>query len=262
MKAEEIISEMTGKDNIMLVDRGNSAIKIALQTAKNQGYDLVLIPDQGGWLTYRQFPKKLGLKCEEIKTDYGLINADSLKEKKGILLYQSLAGYYAEQDIAKIRKNFQGIIILDVCNLGDKAEFDADILIGSFGKDKVVDLGYGGFIASDLPISSISNDEHKFDNSYSETLVQKLMSARKRLKYLYHKNRKVKEELKEFEVMHALRKGINAIVKFNNPEEKEKLINYCAKKNYEYTLCPRYIRVNADAVSIELKRLKTENDSA
>ena len=41
----------------------------------------------------------------------------------------------------------------------------------------------------------------------------------------------------------------------NNDEEKDKIIKYCKENNYEYTLCPRYIRVNENAVSIEVKRL-------
>ena len=48
--------------------------------------------------------------------------------------------------------------------------------------------------------------------------------------------------------------GHNVIVKFNTDEEKEKIINYCDKNELEYTLCPRYIRVEENAVSIEVKR--------
>ena len=249
MNTEEILGIMTGKKYVKLVNRGNSAIKIALKLAKDKGFSQVYIPDQGGWLTYRQFPKKMGFNVIEIKTDSGLIDAKGLK---GVLLYQSLAGYFAEQDIKAIRKSFSGLIILDVCNLGDKTDFNADILVGSFGKDKVVDLGYGGFIATDFDIDV---NGYGFDESREEELVEKLYLAKKRLKYLHHKNKKVKKELKGFDIVHRDKKGLNVIVRFNNEEEKEKIIDYCDKKSYEWTLCPRYIRVNENAISIELKRL-------
>ncbi|MBI4141867.1 hypothetical protein HY484_03010, partial [Candidatus Woesearchaeota archaeon] len=43
-------------------------------------------------------------------------------------------------------------------------------------------------------------------------------------------------------------------VKFNNEQEKQQLIDYCNKNKYEYTLCPRYIRVMDNAISIEVKK--------
>ena len=68
-------------------------------------------------------------------------------------------------------------------------------------------------------------------------------------------NKKIKNDLKEFDVIHRESKGINVIVKFKDDEEKEKIINCCKTNSYEYTVCPRYIRVNENAVSIEVKRL-------
>jgi len=259
MDAKEIIKEVLGKKYVYLVDRGNSAIKLALQVAKNKGFEKAYIQDQGGWLTYRQFPKKMGFEVVELKTDGGLIIPAGLMgqnnfavSKKNVLLYQSMAGYCAEQDTEEIRKNFGGLIILDLCNLGDKVEFEADIFIGSFGKDKVVNLGYGGFIASDFEIDIKG---YEFDMNKEGELLEKLYASKKRLKFLYHKNRKVKLDLNSLDVIHKDKKGINVIVKFKNDKEKEDIIDYCNKKSYEYTLCPRYIRVNEDAVSIELKRL-------
>ena len=60
-------------------------------------------------------------------------------------------------------------------------------------------------------------------------------------------------QLKDFDIIQS--NGINVIVKFNNAEEKLKLIDYCKLYGYEFTLCPRYIRVLEDAISIEVKRL-------
>ena len=40
-------------------------------------------------------------------------------------------------------------------------------------------------------------------------------------------------------------------------EEKGKIIKYCEENNLQYTICPRYIRVNCDAISIEVKRIQS-----
>jgi len=44
---------------------------------------------------------------------------------------------------------------------------------------------------------------------------------------------------------------------FDIENEREEIIDYCNKHGYEYTQCPRYIRVLDSAISIEVKR-KTE----
>jgi len=60
--------------------------------------------------------------------------------------------------------------------------------------------------------------------------------------------------LKDFKIIHAEEEGFNVVVRFKNDEEKEKILKYCEQKEYEYTICPRYIRVNENAVCIEVKR--------
>ena len=49
---------------------------------------------------------------------------------------------------------------------------------------------------------------------------------------------------------------MNVVVRFEDEEEKEQLINYCEEKGFEYVECPKYIRIEEDAISIELKRLQ------
>ena len=66
---------------------------------------------------------------------------------------------------------------------------------------------------------------------------------------------KVKKDLANFEIIHRQLEGINVVVKFNSIDEKKKVIGYCKENEYEYTECPRYIRVLTDAISIEVKRL-------
>ena len=50
--------------------------------------------------------------------------------------------------------------------------------------------------------------------------------------------------------------GFVVVIKFTTEEEKEKIINYCGNHNLEWTECPRYIRLNKPAISIEIKRLQ------
>jgi hypothetical protein len=45
-------------------------------------------------------------------------------------------------------------------------------------------------------------------------------------------------------------------VKFNNEEEKNKIKTYCEKNKYEFVECPKMIKVNAEAISIEVKRIE------
>ena len=69
------IKEFTGHEHIILTSRGNSAIYVALSLAKEFGSNgKILIPDQGGWLTYKQYSEKLKLKVSELETDYGVVD--------------------------------------------------------------------------------------------------------------------------------------------------------------------------------------------
>ena len=67
---------------------------------------------------------------------------------------------------------------------------------------------------------------------------------------------KVVFDLAEYDVVHPLDLGFVVVVNFYNNEEKDTIIKYCKDNEFEYTTWPRYIRLNQDAISIELKRLK------
>lgn len=264
-----IITQYTRHKEARLTSRGNTAIFAALYIARkvNPG-DCVLIPDQGGWLTYKKYPKMLGLEVKYVKTDYGIIDLDDLKSKLGhasALLYSNPAGYFAEQDIAEIYKACKGkcLVIMDVSGcLSDSDLCDgkyADLMVGSFGKWKPVNVGYGGFI-------SAKDEEHfvkakeifntvTFDDKYYPILIKKLEEVKERLKKFYKECEKIKKELKSFGVIHRDKKGIVVVVKYSSEDEKDSITDYCERNKYEYTLCPRYIRAEDKAVSIEVKRL-------
>ena len=255
MNIKEQLKKLTNHKNIYLTSRGNKAIERALSFIK--GY--LLIPDQGSWLSYRKYAKKLGLDVVDVKTDFGVIDLDDLKQKvngAGALIYQNPAGYFADQPIKEVYKICKNkcLVILDISGcIGDYELCDgscADIIVCSFGKWKLIDLGYGGFISSNREL----NIKEDFDKNYLNKLDKKINNVNKRLKYLYSECDKIKKDLSNFDIVHKNKKGVIVIVKFKDSKEKNEIIKYCEMKGYEYTICPREIRVNCNAISIEVKR--------
>ena len=255
-KCIEKLGELTNCSNARLTTRGNRAILLALEIAKGIGYRKVLVPDQGGWLTYRQYPKRLKLEYHELKTEYGLIDLEELKKQKdSILLISTFAGYAAEQpikELSEVCKRNNLFLIEDASGaLGMKRlkeEKCLGIIVASFGKWKAVDLGYGGCIASDLTLP-----EEKFEGVWDfSKLHQKLCDSTRRVETLIRITDEVKKQLgnRKIFIYHMNKKGIVALT-----EKSDEVVKYCKEKGYEYTLCPRYVRINEEAISIEIKRL-------
>jgi len=251
-----------------LTSRGNTAIFAALKCARQLNpRKHILVPDQGGWLTFLSYPKKLGFEIKKVKTDHGIIDLDDLKNKikdASALIYTNPAGYFAEQPINKIYKICKNncIAILDASgsignNLCDGNY--ADIIIASFGKWKPVNLEYGGFISfkdkTNYECSRRILAELHFDNKKTSLLYEKLKNIKRRYDLFYKINKKIKKDLKNFRIIHKNKKGINVVVAFSDEKEKNKLINYCEKNKYQFTICPVYIKVNEKAISIEVKRI-------
>ena len=268
MDSSKIIHKLTGHKLVRLTNRGNSAILHAIRLVKAYSdKEFVLIPDQGGWLSYKTFPKDAGFKIKEIKTNAGLIDVNQLDQyldNSAALIVNQPAGYFAAQDLEAISKMCKDkvLLIADVTgSIGDKEACNgkhADILLGSFGKWKPVNLGYGGFIS--LKSQKLINISAKlplieFDKNYESELCSKLTHLNERYCHFYSIASSIKKDLNNFDIIHKDKKGINVIVRFSNNEEKQKIIDYCNLKSYPYTMCPRYIRVEENAVSIEVKRL-------
>jgi histidinol-phosphate/aromatic aminotransferase/cobyric acid decarboxylase-like protein len=268
-KAVELIKGYTHHDFVQFTSRGNSAIFAALYCARTlnpQKY--ILVPDQGGWLTYHKYPKQLELETKEVKTDNGIIDLNDLAMKLDdacALIYCTPAGYIAEQPIKEIyelcKKN-NCMVILDVSGALGSDMCDgryADFMVGSFGKWKPVDLGYGGFVTAaqkdyfEKPKSIF--DTSSFEEQYFPVLVSKLEHVKERFDALFAEVQKIKDELKDFDLIHRDKRGLVVVAKYRNNDEKQQLIEYCLRHHYEYTQCPRYIRVNCEALSIEMKRL-------
>ena len=247
------IKNVTRHRDVAITSRGNESIQRAFEIVKKNSFrNKLLIPDQGGWLTYRDFAVKMGFDVVELKTDKGVVILSELKKHvndSSCFIFNVFAGYYAEQPIKEIFnecKKAKCICIADVTGAFSDPVLcngaNADIFVGSFGKWKIVNYGKYGFISSSL---YDVGESVKFEDD----LYQKVIEAPKRLKLLLEKASKVKEDLKQFDIFHKDKRGINVIVGYD-----EKVIDYCKYNKYEYVICPKNIKVLEHAISIELKR--------
>jgi dTDP-4-amino-4,6-dideoxygalactose transaminase len=264
-----LLRTFTGHRHIFLTSRGNESIVAALRSARSLHPEkrTLLIPDQGGWLTYRTEPKKHGLNIIEVKTDNGVFVPSALaelvaKHRPLGLLYQHPAGYFAEQPVKEIYEacGRSCIVILDVSGIigsGPLGDY-ADIMLGSFGHWKPVGLGYGGFISTSR--SGIAQElrghvrDPGFSREQEKELTEALSTAAGRLSRHQSECERIKRELKGYPIIHPEKKGIVVVVEYATDAEQKGIIEYCERHKYPYTLCPRYIRVLRHAVSIEVKR--------
>ncbi len=262
MGARELLVQYTCHRNIFLKARGNYALRNVLEILNPKGVlKKILVQDQGGWLRYLDYPQKYGFVVDKLKTDDGVVLLEDLKAKSkeaDAIVYEDPAGYIAEQPIKEIYKICSANdckVVLDVTgSIGwrDKPGQYADFLLCSFGADKPVNLGYGGFISGHENYQGMVED---FEKARERELISRLQELKSRQLFLHNMSRQIKNDLKEFEVIHPEKEGINVMVAFSSVEERQKIIDYCNSKNLEYTLCPRYIRVLRDGISIEVKRL-------
>ncbi|MBW2987107.1 hypothetical protein KY336_01025 [Candidatus Woesearchaeota archaeon] len=263
-KVVEKLKEMTGCKHVFLLDRGNSAVFLAMYVIKTRGLKLA-IPDQGGWFTYKDYPKKLDLSYLEYPTDYAQATEESFQNPKGKAYFICHpGGYFVQQKLGMIRQKIEFFVLDASGSIGndDVKNSRADIIFGSFGKWKPVNLGKGGFFATNsdeiVDIAKIMMEQHKFkpEASEAEMLLRLLNRVKERYNLFEEHCQKIKQDLKEFEILHMDSHGINVVIKTDNLHDKDQVMQYCDENNYEFTQLPRYIRADCDGISIEVKRLE------
>ena len=79
------------------------AIFLALQWAKQKGHTQLYLADQGDWITYVQYGKKLGFIITYLKTQRGLIDFSQITE--GAILYNDMPAYVFLQNIPQKKKH-------------------------------------------------------------------------------------------------------------------------------------------------------------
>ncbi len=253
----KIVQSLTGHQNILFTDRGNTAIDKALEYVKNNSSrSTILIPDQAGWLHYQKAPQRFGFEIVEVKTQQGKIDLADLEvhaATAAAIIVQSLAGYFVEQpmqEIIGICKKHGCIVIEDISgSLGVLSSHDADLKVCSFGKDKPVNLGSGGCISSN---SHLAGEHAELDYA---ALTAQFAALKSRVAFLTEQAQKIKRDLVNQTILYPESPAINVVVAFKTDEEKKVIIDYCNANQLQYTLCPRYIRVQEPAVCIEVKRL-------
>ena len=247
-KIKRLLSKITSKEKVFITKRGNDSIKQSLRYCKEHGYHRLFIQDQGGWMTYPQYAERLKLNFDFADTDYGIVEG---RFSSCILLINTMPGYAYLQDVSKVSVE-NSIVINDVSgSIGHKQCQWGDIIIGSFGVRKPVNYGQFGFIATDLDMKT---DEATMTQREEEELLKKLLGLKKRIEQLGKITHRIKNDLKDYDIVHPKLEGINVIIKCDEKKRQE-IIEYCDKQGYEFTLCPRYIRINEPGISIEVKRL-------
>ncbi len=223
-----------------------------------------MIPDQGGCSAFKNYPKYFGFLTKKIKTDDGIIDLIELKKnirESSALIVPSFAGYFAEQSMKEIYEicSKNGVLVIEDASgaVGDDIlcrSRNTDIIVGSFGNYKPVDIGYGGFLATYtdfLKDSKTSLSLFKVHPNSENEILSKLNEnkLRKMLNLAEH----VKQDLKNerFKIIHEFKRGINVACEYN-----PFLLEYCSEKSYPYLVCPNYNRIERKAVSIELKRIE------
>ena len=259
-KCISILKNLTRKKFILFTKRGNIGIRLSLKLAKRLGYSKVLMQDQGGWLTYKQYCNKEKLECIELETRSGLLLFRTIKDYSGcVLLMNSMPAYAYLQNMKLFENVCKGkkiFLINDASgSIGTPQAEKGEVVFGSFGKYKPVDIGAGGFIATDNyeHYNFLEKNNPEFTLDY-EKLLKQLNKLNKRLTYYKIIRKKILDDLRDYDIIHRKKPGINVIVKYYNENERERLINYCNNEKLEYAVCPRVIRVKDEAICIEVKR--------
>ena len=280
-RCREFLESLTDSRHLVFTSRGNTAIDLAVKSAKSMGFTKLLIPKDGSWLHYPIVGRKKGLSIIYIETADGNIDPEKISaqlDKDTVIMFHSNAGYFQKIDVksihAKAREKGSLVIIdcsgalgLGYCNknlAGLHSSRNCDMLVSSLRKNKPVEAD-GGFVATcsdDIWKTIKEHSSGDFDMNY-EFLLGRLERLESRMRFLVGVTGKHSSELRRrgFEVIND-DESLVIIIPFSDLKTKENIINYCAMNSLEYEVCPREIRVLRDAVSIEIKRLKEEFEDA
>lgn len=260
------IQDLTSKEYVRITSSGNNSIFIALSAVKGD----VIIPDQGGWHGFKQIAKFLDKNIITLKTDAGLINTDYLDElefsDESALIFTSFAGYTAEQDVEEISRycSDNGILTIEDASAGvgdseGKLGCESDVILASTGSPKIINVGSGGFIATDcdeiLKSTSLPQKLSKTNEIICSGIDNEINNVSKNLELSLNATEHVKKYIPN--VLHQDKRGINVII----PHDDAKSICWNLKKTLTtdkssiITTCPNYNRIKQKAICIEIKNL-------
>ena len=262
----EKIKKLTAKENVKITSSGNNSIFIALSSVEGD----VIIPDQGGWHGFKQIAKFLNKNIVTLKTDLGLINIDYLDELElndsSALIFTSFAGYCAEQDIKSVTEYCKNNNILTIedasAGIGDNKNnlgCKCDIILASTGSPKMINVGRGGFIATDnneiFKKTAIPQKLSKTSQIICSGIDNEIDNVKKNLEVTLNATEHMKKHIPD--TIHSSKRGLNVII----PHDNAKSICWDLKKKLRtdksgfITTCPNNNRVKQKAICLEIKNL-------
>jgi hypothetical protein len=260
------IRDLTTKNEVRITSSGNNSIFIALSAIEGD----IIVPDQGGWHGFKQIAKFLNKNIVTLKTDSGLINTDYLDEaefgENSALIFTSFAGYAAEQDVRSICRYCSGNNITTIedasAGIGDGKNNlgkNSDIILASTGSPKMINVGSGGFIATDIGEvfrkTSLPQKLSKTTQIVCSGIDNELDNVEKNLEVSLNATKHVKKHIPN--AIHEDKRGLNVII----PHENAKSICWDLKKTLVtdksgfITTCPNYNRIKQKAICVEIKNL-------
>ncbi|OWT33057.1 pyridoxal-5'-phosphate-dependent protein [Methanobrevibacter sp. 87.7] len=268
--AEDKIKDTTNHDYAHIVSSGNAGIFIGLSYINGD----VLIPDQGGWNGFKQISRFLNKPFETVKTNLGLIDIDELnntlsnldKSKVNGLILTSFAAYTAEQNIKEISEichENDVILIEDVSgSIGDSKLANgkySDIIVGSTGSPKILNVEDGGFITTNIKEVFDNNrillKSFKSNEITAGGIISELKNASSNLNKYIDACNYLKNNIDN--VVHADKRGINVFIKNDDPKHfswnlRQELV---LDSHGMVTKCPNYNRLKEKGVALEIKNL-------
>jgi len=270
--AQDQISNITSHDHVRIVNSGNSAILAAMSSFKGK----ILIPDQGGWIGFKNMAEFLGLETVEVPTELGIINPETLgqfigKYKPEALFITSFAGYIAEQPVKELFEicDDKDVILVEDASggIGDKEKQlsngnHAHIIVASTGFPKIINVGNGGFIStSDIEIFKKNKNilkALKADSITCTGIAEEIKNAPDALEKTINACTFIKKKLNS--TIYTGKRGITVALKTDKPKKIGYLLRQKLKADGRsiITVCPIYERVMIRAVCLEIKNLNVE----
>jgi hypothetical protein len=266
---EDTIMDLTGHDQVKVVNSGNAAILSVMSTLNGT----ILIPDQGGWSGFEEMAGLMDLETIKLDTKLGVIDSEILvefldKNRVEALFLTSFAAYTAEQplkEIYQVCEENDVLLVEDASGaLGDPTKKlawrkQAHVILASTGSPKMVNAGNGGFFstnrmdiisdsktitktlrASPITCAAIRVEVQNASESFTKTVAA--------CEYL-------KKEF--YSAFHRDKRGVNVCLSISDPREFANQLRGQIEVagGGMITICPRYERLTEPAVCLEIKNL-------
>jgi len=176
LKCELFLSKLTGKKNIIFMDKCRQAAELIMRYSFSNDMNKLIIQEEGGWHTYEKSALKLGFKVFKAHMNKGVIDKKTFSFiNNSLIIINSNPGYaFVESfDFISGLKDEKVLLVNDVSgSVGDVNSKIGDVIIGSFGDDKPLSAGGGGFIAVDDSLFfEFKNIKEKFYSGAGKNIV-------------------------------------------------------------------------------------------